>query len=361
VKRDNINKLDFSIIVCCYFGEKTIVSCLRSLISQKYSKEGYEIIIVDDGSIDNSSDVINAFLKNLPKAKPLIKYFNTPNNGLSKARNFGIDKSEGKYVLFIDEDARACTDWLLEYKTSIINHNPDVLYGLIKPFENANWFEKFITKTFYDKFDKYGNLRPVLIGANMGFKKQVFDGCAGFFDDYSYRGDETVFIMSLEKTHSIIGNINAFVYHENPDHYIKWLKERYQNGEAEYIIDNYIVNYFNFETNTYIIKKVSKKVIFLFVAIFLFSQGVYLFIYLFATIFLIYVFKRKEIISRKIHLKKSGYKHSLLLLIFSIILRTIGYLVKEFGYAKRLVLNESYSPNRGSFSNIILKQVIIRN
>ena len=58
--------MDLSIIICCYRGEKTIQECLNSLCSQSYNNQKYEVIIVDDDSIDNSSERINSFLKKFP-------------------------------------------------------------------------------------------------------------------------------------------------------------------------------------------------------------------------------------------------------------------------------------------------------
>ena len=57
--------MDLSIIICCYRGEKTIEECLLSLCSQTYDKQKYEVIIVDDDSIDNSAERINSFLKKI--------------------------------------------------------------------------------------------------------------------------------------------------------------------------------------------------------------------------------------------------------------------------------------------------------
>lgn len=360
MKENNVEKLDFSIVVCCYFGEKTIVRCLDSLINQKYSNSDYEIIIVDDGSIDNSTIVIRVFLESLSKDKPLIKYFRTENNGLSKARNFGIDKSDGKYVLFIDEDARACTDWLHEYNSTIMNNDyPDVVYGLVKPFDSANWFEKFITNTFYDKFDKDGNQIPVLIGTNMGYKKQLFHDGDGFFDDYTYRGDENIFIMSLAKPFSELSNIDAFVCHENPNQFINWLRERFQNGEAEYIIDKFKVKFLKLEKNNFILKKIVKKIFIILILFILFLLEINLFYTSIILLSSIYFFVRKDMKIRRAHLIDSGYNLIYLNLFLSIILRISGFFIKELGYAKRLIMNELFSPNRGNFADKIVEQIII--
>ena len=105
--------MDLSIIVCCYRGQKTIKDCLISLCTQSYDSKKYELIIVDDDSIDNSSSIINSFIKNRDEKYPMIKYFKKENKGLSVARNFGIDKANGNLVSFIDEDAKADKNFVL--------------------------------------------------------------------------------------------------------------------------------------------------------------------------------------------------------------------------------------------------------
>ena len=89
----------FSVIVPVYNTEKYLRKCLDSLINQPFSD--YEIIIVNDGSPDNSQDIIDEYAQNYPeKVKSYIK----ENGGLSDARNYGIDRALGNYILFIDSD-----------------------------------------------------------------------------------------------------------------------------------------------------------------------------------------------------------------------------------------------------------------
>ena len=106
--------MDLSIIICCYRGEKTIEECLLSLCSQAYDKQKYEVIIVDDDSIDNSAERINSFLKKNKDQYPNFKYFKKENRGLSVARNFGVTKAKSDLISFIDEDAKADKDFVLK-------------------------------------------------------------------------------------------------------------------------------------------------------------------------------------------------------------------------------------------------------
>lgn len=87
-----------SIIIPAYNCEKYIFECLESVINQTYSN--LEIIIIDDGSTDNTSEICQRF----EKIDNRIIYTWQENNGVSKARNKGIDLAKGKYIVFIDAD-----------------------------------------------------------------------------------------------------------------------------------------------------------------------------------------------------------------------------------------------------------------
>ncbi len=93
--------IDFSIIVPVYNTSGYLEKCIESIISQKGKTGKYEAIIINDGSTDNSEEIILRYQKQYPN---LIKYYKHKNSGLSYTRNFGVKKSSGKYLLFVDSD-----------------------------------------------------------------------------------------------------------------------------------------------------------------------------------------------------------------------------------------------------------------
>ncbi len=91
-----MNKKDISIIVPIYNAEKYLNKCIDSIINQ--SKKELEIILINDGSTDNSETIIKKY------NDKRIKYFKNKNQGIGKTRNFGIEKATGKYIMFLDSD-----------------------------------------------------------------------------------------------------------------------------------------------------------------------------------------------------------------------------------------------------------------
>lgn len=112
----------YSIIVPVYNVEKYLDKCLNSLVNQK--NDNYEIIIVNDGSTDNSQNIINEYKKKYPK---LIKTLKKENGGLSSARNYGIDNSNGEYLLFVDSDDYVSDNYLNAIDNYVKNNTLDIL------------------------------------------------------------------------------------------------------------------------------------------------------------------------------------------------------------------------------------------
>lgn len=94
------SKLSVSIVIPTYNSSKTILRAINSVIKTLEGLDGYEIIIIDDGSDDDTNDVI----KNKFRDNSLIKYYYQDNKGVSSARNAGVTLSNKDYIAFLDSD-----------------------------------------------------------------------------------------------------------------------------------------------------------------------------------------------------------------------------------------------------------------
>ena len=90
--------VQISIIVPIYKVEKYLVRCVESLIAQDFLS--LEIILIDDGSPDRCGEICD----NYAKKDARITACHKPNGGLSDARNYGLERAHGEYVLFVDSD-----------------------------------------------------------------------------------------------------------------------------------------------------------------------------------------------------------------------------------------------------------------
>lgn len=94
-----------SVVIPVYNSQDYISDCLDSVLSQTY--ESFETIAIDDGSTDNTLDILKTYQK-----KQGIKLFHIENSGQSVARNIGIENAKGKYLIFIDSDDCWCKNTL---------------------------------------------------------------------------------------------------------------------------------------------------------------------------------------------------------------------------------------------------------
>lgn len=187
-----MNKYKFSIIVTFYNAESYVLDSLKKI--KNIVNDNVEVIIIDDGSSDNTLSIINSFkIKN----STVISH---RNSGVSFSRNVGLKKSSGKYVLFLDGD-----DWLdsnvIEYVDKYYNYNYDIIkFGFIFVYntknidykitnmtyevEKNNYSEFFDTLLSTSKFNSVSNQfikRDILIKNNITFKYG-----AKYAEDFSF-------------------------------------------------------------------------------------------------------------------------------------------------------------------------------
>ncbi len=130
-----------SVIIPVYNVEKYLNACLDSLVNQTYKE--LEIILVDDGSTDNSGDICD----NWAKKDSRIKVFHKKNGGQSTARNMGLDVCTGKYIGFVDSDDYVSLDMFHKLHTEIAKHGCDMVCCAYKNVdENGNEVTRDIIK-----------------------------------------------------------------------------------------------------------------------------------------------------------------------------------------------------------------------
>ena len=109
-----------SIIIPCFNAEKTLEKCLQSVVQQSYAN--LEIIIIDDGSTDETSLIYNKFQSNDER----ILVLKQQNSGVSKARNTGVKAATGDYICFVDSDDWAELNYCSELYSLLVGENADI-------------------------------------------------------------------------------------------------------------------------------------------------------------------------------------------------------------------------------------------
>lgn len=134
-----------SVIIPVYNTQKFLIKCLDSIERQEY--KNLEVIVVNDGSTDESEKIIKKYNEKYDN----IKYYKKENGGLSDTRNYGLDKSTGDYICFIDSDDYIDENLFINLER-YMQHDYDMIkYKLIKVDENYNELEKIDGPTFESK------------------------------------------------------------------------------------------------------------------------------------------------------------------------------------------------------------------
>ncbi len=169
--------MKISVIVPVYNVENYLEKCLNSLVNQ--TLEEIEIMVINDGSTDDSQKIIDEFQKKYPQK---IKAFSKENGGLSDARNFGIERASGNFLAFVDSDDYISENMLQEmYDLAIKNEAELVICNLQKVDEHGNVTQKLTQiPNFSEKIDMEKNFSVFsdlsYFACNKIFKRELFDG-----------------------------------------------------------------------------------------------------------------------------------------------------------------------------------------
>ena len=160
--------MELSIIIPIYNVEKYIGQCLYSIYNQEVDESLFEVIIVNDGTPDNSMDIVQEYInhKNL-------YVINQENQGLSVARNTGLKRAKGDYVWFVDSD-----DWLADNSLNIVishvNNNYDVLKIKLCRINESNGIYTI------DSYNKYLKDKDIITGKNFLFDEGAYAPAQSF-------------------------------------------------------------------------------------------------------------------------------------------------------------------------------------
>ena len=247
-----------SVIVPVYNVEKYLDRCLDSLVNQTLKE--IEVIIVNDGSPDNSQKIIDKYAKKYKN----IKAYKKENGGLSDARNYGIKKANGKYIAFVDSDDYVSTNmYELMYNKAMQANFDMVVCNINYVYENNNKIMKAYSNIKEDGTDIKNAMINIYPAAwNKIFKKELFNNGIEFKKGVWFEDVEFIYRMLprvknigvvnehlnwyLQREGSITSSIDKRIFHyiDNWNGIIKYYKENnlydeYYN-ELEYSYVRYL-------------------------------------------------------------------------------------------------------------------------
>ncbi len=221
-----------SVIVPCYNVENYLHNTMKSILSQTY--DNLEIILIDDGSTDNTGKIIDDF----EKTDPRIKAIHQGNVGLSATRNKGIRVSTGIYISFIDADDYIDDTFYERLYTNLITYGADLAICGTKCFKNGKLdalLPPYRSK-MTDKLDEKINLlrgggvcdklyKASILKDNCIFFEEgrMYEGNS-FLVEYCYFTDKVVF--SPDTFYNYVIHENSITTNSDIQHLIKLRKDR---------------------------------------------------------------------------------------------------------------------------------------
>lgn len=234
-----------SIIIPVYNGEKTIERCLLSIINQS-SKMIEEIIVVDDGSIDRTSDIIRSLIEKDAR----IHLIQKKNGGVSSARNTGIHHAHGEYLMFVDGDDKIKKDLVENLIKSIDVY--DMAIAGIELHQDSQISNIGINAVLSDKsvMEKYGREVPGLLingPCSKLYRRSIIEKNKLLFDETLSLGEDTVFVFQYLNycTKVIFTSYCGYIYYQlgTVSLMTKFRKDGYFNAKKVYqILKNNVVN-----------------------------------------------------------------------------------------------------------------------
>lgn len=186
----------FSIIIPSFNRANIINSTIQSVLQQSF--QDFQILIVDDGSTDNSKEIIEAYLTD-----PRIKYNYQNNAGVCTARNTGAQNATGDYLIFLDSDDTVEREWLKDFYDLTQENNYDIVYCNVKMIYPDGNFKLINADNPYGLVKNYGIKGTDLSGSWMIKKTMFFK--VGMYDENIKFGENNELRLRFQYEKLIVG------------------------------------------------------------------------------------------------------------------------------------------------------------
>lgn len=214
-----------SVIVPFYNTGKKIERCITSLLNQSYPKSQYEVIFVDDGSTDDSAEIVSKFKR--------VKLVRQKHRGPAVARNLGVKNSKGQIILFTDADCIPDKKWIKNMVEPFKDEEVIGVSGTYRTFNKDSLVARFAGYEIEERHKKLEKQEQIdFIGTfSAAFRKNIFLKSKGFDESFpTASGEDPELSFRLEKFGKMVFQPKAFVHHFHPNTLRKFLKQKFWRG-----------------------------------------------------------------------------------------------------------------------------------
>lgn len=218
-----------SVVVCSYNGSRTIKETLTRLGELDYPD--YEVIVVDDGSTDNTAGIARQFD---------VRLISVPNGGLSRARNLGMEAAAGEIVAYIDDDAYPDPDWLRFLAHTFLTTDFAAVGGPNIPPPGDGPIAECVANSPGGPIHVLTSDREAehIPGCNMAYRKSFLEAIGGFDPRFRAAGDDVDLCWRLMGHGGRIGfSPSAVVWHHRRNSVRTYWKQQIGYGKAEALLE----------------------------------------------------------------------------------------------------------------------------
>ena len=206
------NKI-LSVIVPVFNGEKYLSECLKALLNQGLAEQDYEVIVVNDGSTDETESIIDLFCKH----SSIIKKVNKSNGGVSSARNMGIETSQSSYITFVDADDKIGDNVYSAIMQYVLKNNLDGFF-----FEKTRDEQTLVHDISIFDIEAKANICSSLEASGIGgviYKNSILTEHKILFDTLMINAEDLLFNFYYAQRVHKVGNVLLpfYFYRTNDD------------------------------------------------------------------------------------------------------------------------------------------------
>lgn len=191
--------MKLSVIICTYNREKYIYNVLKSIAEQNFPFSSYEVVLVNNNSTDKTEEICKAFHTDYPFVQ--FRYVVELNQGLSYARNTGVNESRGDILVFVDDDATVFEDYLINIDSFFAEHSSVLACGgpIVPVYESGkpSWISHFTNQLIGGALYEGETTKPFKHGrypggGNSAFRKEVFEKYGLFNVELGRKGSSLI-------------------------------------------------------------------------------------------------------------------------------------------------------------------------
>ncbi len=213
-----------SVIVPSYNAASTIKACLEGLLAQSLPRSNYEVIVVDDGSTDETKALVGDYA---------VRLIAQPHQGPAAARNRGVAEAQGEIMLFTDADCAPSENWIVEM---VKPFDDDAVIGVKGAYLTAQEgiVPRFVQCEYEERYKRMATQQKIdfIDTYAAGYRRKVFLEEGGF--DVRYPGasveDQEFSFRLAEKGYKMVFTPQAVVYHQHPQTLLAYLRRKFNVG-----------------------------------------------------------------------------------------------------------------------------------